>query len=348
MTETHVLITVDVETRANGGLPDQDIWGRLPGSPEAHGITRMMDMLETFGVRGTFYLNPYETARFGATDVAEAARTIHRRGHDLELHSHPLPMFDIRYVCQADQPGQREILARGMELIAEWSGKRVIAHRAGAYAADRATLRAAGELGLRVDSSFSPASIRGVPADAPAGNAPFELDGILEIPISFYVQAKLGRRRWLRYLDVEGSSLAEFRKVVRSFRDNRVAAVNIMMHSFSFVRYGRVDARLDRKFHDLLAFLVEEPGISVSTVEQFAAAWKPALRSSAGPDFAPYTGFWLSYSRAVEAYDKGWKNRLVASLPPGCLLLAYRYAKRWLGGPTARKTRAEMDGLQER
>ena len=198
MTETHVLITVDVETRANGGLPDQDIWGRLPGSPEAHGITRMMDMLETFGVRGTFYLNPYETARFGATDMAEAARTIHRRGHDLELHSHPLPMFDIRYVCQADQPGQREILARGMELIAEWSDKRVIAHRAGAYAADRATLRAAGELGLRVDSSFSPASVRGVPADAPASNAPFELDGILEIPISFYVQAKLGRRRWLR------------------------------------------------------------------------------------------------------------------------------------------------------
>ena len=97
-----------------------------------------------------------------------------------------------------------------------------------------------------------------------------------------------------------------------------------------------------------MAFLVDEPGLSVSTVEQFAAAWKPATESTVVRDFAPYTGFWMSYLRAVEAYDKGWKNRLVASMPPGCLLLAYQFAKRWLGGPPVGESRAELDSLRER
>ena len=339
MAETHVLVTVDVETRASGGAPDRDIWGRLPGSPEARGITRIMDILEATGARATFFLNVYETARYGEADVAEAARVIHRRGHDLELHTHPLYMFESRYMAGLDRDKQVEILRRGMDLIEGWTGKSVVAHRAGAYAADRATLRAAGELGLRVDSSFSPASIRGVPEDVPAANGPFELEGILEIPVSYYVQAKLGRRRWLRYVDVEGSSIPEIKKVVRALRDNGVAAVNIMMHSFSFVRYGAADDKLEEKFRELLEFLVGEPGLKVSTVEQFATSWTPPAEPATDRLYVPYTGFWLSYLRAIEGYDRGWKNRLVALLPPGFLLLAYlgwrrrvrRRARRGLG-----------------
>ena len=150
-TPTLVMITVDVESYTQG-TPDKQIWGKQPDGE--HGIRRMMDMLDNHGFKGTFYLNVYEAARHGEAPLAEAARAINERGHDLQLHTHPWPMYKFTAMQQASLEQQVAILERGKELIRQWTGKTVIAHRAGAFVGNLDTLRACRRAGLVIDSSF--------------------------------------------------------------------------------------------------------------------------------------------------------------------------------------------------
>lgn len=311
---TKVMVTVDVESYAHGD-PDKQIWGRQADGE--HGIRRIMDLLDKHGLKGTFYLNVYEAAKHGEPTIAEVARVIHQRGHDLQLHTHPGPMFGFKNMQHANYAHQLEALVRGKALIQEWTGKKVIAHRAGAFAANLDTLRAAQTIGLVLDSSLSPTSQNTqLSRQLPPSNLPQRVEGVVELPISYYSQFRFGNWHSFRILDVEASSLDEFKSVVRQFRDANAPVVNILMHSFSFVRFGKANPALEQRFEQLLMFLANEPGVEVVTVSELHPDWASqvtTLTQSAGP--VPNTGLWLTYLRAVEHAGEGGANLAVASIP---------------------------------
>jgi peptidoglycan/xylan/chitin deacetylase (PgdA/CDA1 family) len=310
---TLVMITVDVESYTKG-TPDQQIWGKQPDGE--HGIRRMMDMLDRHGFKGTFYLNVYEAAKHGDGILAEVARTIHGRGHDLQLHTHPSPMFKFDTMQNADVEQQVAVLSQGKDLIRQWTGKTVIAHRAGAFAANQDTLAACQRAGLAIDSSFSPVStLTDLSRQLPASNMPRVIDGVVELPLTYIAQARLGNWQSLRYLDIEGTSYDEFVSAIRQFRDADFPVVNIVMHSFSFVRHGKTDASIEQRFDKLLGFLKAEPGVQVVTVSQLHPQWTTQVATlQQGSNFVPHTGVWLMYQRALEDF-MGWKNIVVALTP---------------------------------
>src|SRR3990172_10992364 len=121
---TFVTVTVDVESW-RAGDPRTQIWGVTPASSEAHGISKIMDIMDSREVKGTFFLNVYEAAEHGEVELAEIARAIHERGHDLQLPSHPEAMYGIYHFSGADLQQQVEILQEGKRLILEWTGKHV-------------------------------------------------------------------------------------------------------------------------------------------------------------------------------------------------------------------------------
>lgn len=319
---TKVMVTVDVESYERGnGNPDKQIWGKQPDGE--HGIRRIMDLLQKHRLKGVFYLNVYEAAKFGEPQIAAVARVINERGHDLELHTHPFPMYGVRTMQRADFDRQVEILQHGKQMIRAWTGKTVVAHRAGAFAANLDTLRAVHAAGLVVDSSLSPSTPRTTLShQLPASNLPRVLYGVVELPITFYSQLRLGKWQSLQFLDVESTSLGEFKSVIRQFRNARFPIVNIMMHSFSFVRDGTENQALEQKFDQLLEFLAKEPGIEVVTVSQLYPAWTAqASVLEKGKDSVPYTGIWLTYWRAVEHVNEGGENLMVAAAPIVMILL---------------------------
>lgn len=313
---TKVLITVDVESYEKGN-PDKQIWGKQPDGE--HGIRRIMDLLDKHHLKGTFYLNVYEAAKHGEPAIAEVARLIHERGHDLQLHTHPSPMFKAYSMQRAELELQVEILKRGKELIHEWTGKTVVAHRAGAFAGNLQTLKASQITGLAIDSSFSPVTQRSMLAhQLEASNLPQRIHGVVELPITFYTQLRFGDWQSLRFLDVEATSLGEFKSVIRQFRDAGFPVANIVMHSFSFVRTGAANPAMERRFDELLAFLAQEPGIEVVTVSQLHPEWTAQVAVlEKGPDLVPHTGVWLTYWRAVEHMGEGGANLALALAPLG-------------------------------
>lgn len=316
-----VLITIDTESFSTGH-PDQHIWGRMGGGP-GYGICRIMDILEKHGARGTFYVNVYEAERHGAEVMREVIRAIHGRGHEVELHTHPRDRYGVEKLSRADAPRQRKILAWGKAFIEQETGQPVLAHRAGAFAANLETVQVLGELGISVDASLSPAWFESQLArQVESANRPFMLNGVLELPVTYYVRARLGSRQFLGMVDIEACSLRELKVIVRQALSERVSAINLLMHSHPFALAGHGDLTLPKRLDGFLQFLASQPDAQATATRQFHARWQAEnLSAVVTAPFVPYTGWWLTYLRTVEFIGKGWRNTFVAMAPPVALVI---------------------------
>lgn len=321
--KTVFLFTVDVESRLSGDGPDRDVFGAIPGYAELFGIEKLMDLFDAYQARGTFFLNVYEIARHGEEAMARAARTIHARGHDLELHTHPRPMYTFYGMSQARLDEQVGILQRGKSLLEQWTGKKVIAHRAGAFSANSDTLRAAEAVGLLADSSLSSGSHVSVPLVDELGrtNSATRMGGVLEIPVTYYHQISFGPWHSRRILDIEASSLAEIKRVTRWAVRHQLPTVCILMHSFSLSRRGRPGKHVIRRLSALLAWLREQEDIEIDTMEGICQRLAMGPLPASTSIRAPSTGFWLTWCRAVQSWDDGWKNLATSGAGVACLVI---------------------------
>lgn len=318
--KTTFIVTVDVETRTHGDS-SQDIMGVIPGYAGNFGVEKIMGILEEHGARGTFFLNVYEIAKWGEDVVRAAAWLIHERGHDLELHTHPRAMFGVYGMSRASLEKQRVILEKGIELIEGWTGKKVVAHRAGAFAANVDTVQAVAAAGLQADCSLSAGSRVLVPlvAEIGASNIAQRVKNAWEIPATSFDQFRFGPWHSRRILDIEGCSLPEIKRVVRWAIRHRLPTVCILMHSFSLSRHGKPNHRVEQRLSALLAWLRKQDGIVVGTIEQVCRGLD-AEALPAPVDSIPATGAWLTWFRAVASWNDGWKNLLVAILGAGVLV----------------------------
>lgn len=319
--KTKFILTVDVETRTHGDS-SQDISGAIPGHAGNFGVERIMDLLEEQQARGTFFLNVYEIAKRGEDVVRSAARLIHERGHDLELHTHPRPMFRFYGMSQASFDEQKAILEKGIALLEGWTGKKVVAHRAGAFAANTDTVRAVAAAGLRADCSLSAGSHVAVPlvAELGATNSVQRVDGTWEIPATCFDQVRIGPWHSRRILDIEGCTLPEIKRVTRWAVRNGLPTVCILMHSFSLSRQNKPNHRVVRRLTKLLAWLRKQDDIETGTIEQVCRQ----LEAGSLPQPAaaiPATGIWLTWGRAVSSWNGGWKNLLVSLAGAGVLAI---------------------------
>jgi len=338
----HVLFTVDVESM-NEGNPQRDIWGALPGSDERHGIERMMNTFDRHGVKGTFFVNVYEAAKHGTDALAKVCRAISDRGHDVELHTHPDPVFGVYGMRDASLAKQTEILRYGAELIERWTGQKVVAHRAGGYLGNYDTLTACRALGIMSEYSHNWGYHgEGFAEPGLTVNKAVVRDDVLCVPVTNYIQAKVGGWESLRFLDVEASSPQEIRKVVADLHEHDVRTAVIMMHSFSFVRGGKVNTRAEGVLDELLADFVADADVKVVTASQLYDIWRSDPGRLAGGDYLPTTGLWMTYCRAWQRLDEGWKNLVFAFTPPVlCLVgiivagLYWRCRRRKLPGLSA-------------
>ncbi len=255
--------------------------------------------------------------------MSRAARMIHSRGHDLELHTHPRPMFNVYGISEAPLGEQKFILEKGMSLLENWTGKHVVAHRAGAFSANTDTLRAAAAVGLWADCSLSPGSRVDVPLVAELGptNAIQRMGKVWEIPMTCFDQVHIGPLHSRRILDIEGCSLSEIKRVTRWAVRFGVPTVCILMHSFSFSRHDKPNRRPIRRLSALLAWLREQDDIEIGTIEQVCRRLETGTLPPSTAQI-PGTGIWPTWCRAVGAWDDGWKNFVVAAVGMSCIALS--------------------------
>ncbi|RLA20352.1 MAG: hypothetical protein DRQ62_10670 [Gammaproteobacteria bacterium] len=319
--KTHVLLSIDVESLSTGD-PKTNIWGRLDGYQGDNGVPLILDILKRNQSNATFYLNVFEVAKYEEQDIKQVAQTIVAHNQDIQLHTHPKPMYGKKGMSLFSPDKQEKILRKGKELLEQWTDKKIIAHRAGAYLANTDTLIALKNIGISVDASLNVASSSPLYQQGYQQNDIMLIDDILEIPVTYYTQLKFLDWESKRHIDIESSSLSELKSVLDQMAEQDSCAANIMMHSFSITRFGYPDQRVVSKLDALLQYIKEHPKLIASNTEDFYTSYKNnSLDCTATPDFVPHTGIIYTYLRSWERFNDGWKNIVFSLSVPALILL---------------------------
>jgi polysaccharide deacetylase family protein (PEP-CTERM system associated) len=152
--ETQILnaMTIDVEDYFHvsvfDGLLARASWDTLESRVRAN-TARLLDILDEYAVRGTFFVLGWVAERF-----PELVREIASRRHEVASHG-----YAHRLVYDQTPAAFREDVRRAKSLIEEASGQRVLGYRAPSYSITPRSLWALDVLleeGYRYDSSIFP------------------------------------------------------------------------------------------------------------------------------------------------------------------------------------------------
>jgi hypothetical protein len=311
---TRVYLTVDVECReerlVRGHLEpaagyDLRVFGRFANQREELGLGLILDALEARAFRGTFFIDPFGAGPFGEEGFREACQTLLGRGHDVQLHAHPVqasPRWHSRGerprlddIGAYDQSTQEALLAQGIEILTRAGVPRpsIRAFRAGNYGADNRTWEAMGRVGLVLGSSYNPCyldrSCRLRTDRASPDLFLTDCPGVWELPIGCFTEVG-GRRP--RHFQITAVSCREMIHGLEATRALGVHHVTIITHSFEFLLLDSVEARLGRpntlnikRLHCLLDYLSAHPQEFVvetvgSLAERLASGFaEPATRA---------------------------------------------------------------------
>lgn len=298
-----LVITVDAEA-AHGDDPlNQMMWGRVPGESQEYGISLICDICEKHGLRATFFLDVYEYTFYGKEAMKEVATYLTQRGHDVQLHTHPAwspedsrdstrvrnmkrdkSCFDPErpWMYQYSLEEQTDIIRHGKELLEEWTGESIVAHRSGGYGFNRDTLLALGRNGISVDSSMYPGHPNCL--YAPAENVGDEYDGILEIPVTFLVvDYYLDFRLFKKYrktvnakTDIDSVPIQFLKTFVSMGLDQGQPGITLFMHSYSFLKYnGQFNRFIPNhekidKFDQFLSWSLNNEALNYRVISDYA------------------------------------------------------------------------------
>ena len=285
----NIYITVDTETSLGGAwtssnlrpvAPELSVLGRI--GPDLYGVPLIMDILEEYDLRATFFTEVLARDVVGPSELAEAYASIKTRGHDPQLHLHPVFHFYhlVRQgvMCREELPPrmdligglplemQLDLLQRGCSIFRDIFGAIPTAFRAGCYGASMPTLEALEKTGIFYDSSFNAAYLDSTCLMGPrkATNMPWRSGKVWEIPVTTF-ETGAWRPRGLKPLEVSAVSLMELQQVLTQAEKLGQHTVIVMLHSFSFLKRKdaqfrglRPDRLVIRRFRKFCAFLREQ------------------------------------------------------------------------------------------
>jgi len=271
MKKTKIIITIDSEYSSH--KKDIGIFGEIGGVE--YGIPKFIEIFDRYNVKATFFIDVYANKmqyRQRFMDLFMKTKSI---GHDLQLHTHPDGMFDVNrgYMAKYTLEEQIEIIRRGVDIFKELFSVTPIAHRAGDWGANFDTLEALKMNSLVIDSSFFHAwPCCKLESGILAGNRLEVCQDILEIPPTTFNCTGLGIFNTSRLLSTDGNSIEEVRYVLKKMQAMGVPVINLVYHSFSFLRWNKDRAcyspnllRL-QKFEYLLKELKLDDSVEVLTI----------------------------------------------------------------------------------
>jgi hypothetical protein len=232
----------------------------------------------------------------GVDLLAEIVEVVQQRGHEVALHIHTewldyykRPLLENRlgrHMRDFSEDDQRRLFDHALENFARAGVRRTVAFRAGNAGANLATLRAAGQSGITIDSSyFAPQLNRncGLPSDLELSH-PVQMEGVLEVPISWF---RDGLRR-VRPAQLCACSSAEFEHLLLQAWKCGWGVVTILLHSFELVRRksperAQTIMRLhDRRLSRLCRFIAAHDDKFASTTLRDLEAKAPAANTAPG------------------------------------------------------------------
>jgi len=261
-----ILVTIDTEVGELGkDAPDAFevfIEGKVHNREVGYGF--IMDVLDEYGAKGEFFIDIYPYREIGENNFASLCENIVKRGHCVQLHTHPSTLFDKEriFLHQYSLEEQREILLFGKEKLREWIGTYPLAHRAGGYGINEYTFKALEEAGVGYDSSYFYGN-KNCKFHSNIKNKPFRIKSVTEIPITVFKRVlrdklfliNICRREQFNKLDMRyGVTIEEIKEVINKTPGDDI--IVLFLHSFNFL-----DLLYDFRGRKLRRIGIDEEGI---------------------------------------------------------------------------------------
>jgi len=269
------IVTITVDTEFSTHKDDLGVFGKINGVE--YGVPKFIDLLKFHGMKATFFVDVYTKKTEYEPEFKKICLKLIELGHDVQLHTHPDGMFDPKRGAMKDYSlsEQIEIIAKGKQLFKKWFGYGPSLHRAGDWGANLDTLEALKFNDILTDSSM----FYGWPncllnEDSYAKNKMVRQEGMLQIPASVYQCVTLGLFKPYRLISTDGNSFTETWSMIELLRKKQVPVINLVYHSFSFLKWNkertsyRVAKNRLNKFDRLLTKLSKDQNYEVRTIKE--------------------------------------------------------------------------------
>ena len=272
----NVFITIDTAIwdttgRENPECLDANIDAFIYGkSPEGdYGLSHMIEILNTCGIKATFFVETLCIDRTGADRIRTIIDYIRQQGHDVQLHVHPewldqdsTPVGSgaKQYLHQFTGEEQAVIIKRSMANMTECGVKSVTAFRSGNYGFNSDTLTALARNGIAFDSSYNSCNLDQACKFGRIDKLtqPRKIESVLEFPVSCFIDFR-DEEQNARICDCSFAEMKE--ALLNAWQDGWYSFV-IVSSSFELVNMesetGRctgVNAVNSRRFARLCKFL---------------------------------------------------------------------------------------------
>jgi len=247
----------------------REIYGET--STGAFGLPYQMDVLESCGLKGIFFLESFFASVVGIDPLRKIVEMIQSRGHEVQLHLHPewlewLPAApfagrkreNLKDFTEAEQD---YLLNAATDNLKKAGVREILAFRAGNYGADFTTLRTLARHNIAFDSSYNIAYLDsdcGLRLPEPLVQARM-IDGVCEVPVSHFHDYP-GHRRHLQFCS---SSFQETKLALNQAWQAGWKTFVIVSHSFEFLKRNRSgvpdrpDPIVRSRFERLCQFLAD-------------------------------------------------------------------------------------------
>lgn len=246
----NVLLTIDTEVhpilgdwrsdRLNRDVL-RDIYGQI--SDERLGLDYQIETFEKTGLKAVFMVEPlFSLAKDVDQDhLSLLLMKILSAGHEVQLHLHPewTRFADVGVAFRGHElwryslDEQKRLIAVARNQLESLSVPRPIAFRAGGFCANLDTLKALGELGIALDSSYDVSYLGGncrLPAPRPLGS-PSIIEGVTEIPVGGFQDYPFH----LRHAQVCACSEHELIRALENAERQGWSFFVIVMHTFEMI-----------------------------------------------------------------------------------------------------------------
>lgn len=269
-----VYFTVDVEVWCDGWddidskFPKcfrQYIGGETPFG--CYGVDFQARTLSEHGLRGTFFVEPLFSLRFGHHWLAEVVATVLAHRQDLQLHLHTewvdeaddprLPAVEAKrqYLRQFSEADQTALLAIGADLLSSAGARSPVCFRAGSFGFNADTLAALERVGIVMDASYN-ATMFGPESGVAPGRIltdGISLGAVSEFPMTVF---RDGTRR-LRHVQLTACSWREMEALLWHALESGQQTFVVLSHGSELLTRSRrrPDAVVLQRFIRLCEFL---------------------------------------------------------------------------------------------
>ena len=239
------------------------------------GIHYQMDVLEEYGLKAVFFVDPMPALLWGSRAISDVVMPIIQRGHDVQLHAHtewlshvdngPVGGKTGRNIADFTLDEQITLIDLARNLLMDAGAPAPVAFRAGNYGANDDTLRALAQLGIAYDTSFCPGiedsdcDIR-LTADY---TKPLRYCGVTEVPVGSIATHGKGQR----HAQIVSLSAREMSAAIRHAARLGDTQFTLVSHSFELLSRNRlrVNRIVKRRFEKLCASIAGMRGVTTGT-----------------------------------------------------------------------------------